>query len=296
MSSPTESKRPRVLILGGVGMLGHKLYQILQESCEVWATVRGRARDYQRFGIFDETRLLSGVDVQNFDTVVRAFASVRPNVVINAVGVIKQLPTAKDPIVSLTINSILPHRLAGLCGAAGAQFITLSTDCIFNGSKGNYSEDDLPDAEDLYGRSKYLGEVAGEGCLTLRTSIVGRELDSAHSMVEWFLSNKGGKVRGFRQAIYSGLPTITMARLIGELIANHPDLSGVYHVSSDPINKYDLLMLIRDAYKVDIKIEPDDEFVLDRSLDSTRFRKATGLVPPAWPALVNEMASDPTRY
>jgi dTDP-4-dehydrorhamnose reductase len=284
------------LVLGAGGMLGHKLCQVLAHRFDVWATVRGAAKDYRRFGIFDEARLLGGVDALNFDTIVDAARVVRPQVIINAVGVIKQLPTAKDPIVALTINSILPHRLAALGRDLGARLITMSTDCIFNGRRGNYTEADVSDAEDLYGRSKFLGEVSAEGCLTLRTSIIGRELDSAHSLVEWFLSNRGGSVRGFRRAIYSGLPTITMAHLIGDLIAHHPELSGVYQVSSDPINKYDLLGLIRDAYRVEIEIEPDDDFVLDRSLDSTRFREATGYAPPTWHALVNEMAADATPY
>lgn len=282
----------RILIIGAGGMLGHKLYQVLRERYSVRATVRGSVEDYGRFGFFELDELIGGVDVQNFEKVEQAVAAVAPDVVINAVGVIKQLATAKDPIVSLTINSIFPHRLTALCGIAGARLITMSTDCIFNGRKGGYTEADVSDAEDLYGRSKYLGEVSNEHSLTLRTSIIGHELGTAHSLVDWFLGNRGGKVKGFRRAIYSGFPTIVMARLIGDLIERHPGLSGLYQVSSEPINKYDLLCLIRDAYGVDIEIEPDDDFVLDRSLDSTRFRAATGFVPQPWPELVHEMAND----
>lgn len=282
----------RILIIGAGGMLGHKLYQVLRERFSVRATVRGSVEDYGRFGFFALDELIGGVDVQNFEKVEQAVAAAEPDVVINAVGVIKQLATAKDPIVSLTINSILPHRLSALCGAAGARLITMSTDCIFNGRKGGYTEADVSDAEDLYGRSKCLGEVSNEHSLTLRTSIIGHELGTAHSLVDWFLGNRGGKVKGFRRAIYSGFPTVVMARLIGDLIERHPRLSGLYQVSSSPINKYDLLCLIRDAYRADIVIEPDDDFVLDRSLDSTRFRAATGFVPQPWPELVHEMATD----
>jgi dTDP-4-dehydrorhamnose reductase len=295
VSDTSRHERPRVLILGGGGMLGHKLYQVLDESCDTWATVRGNAADYRRYRIFAESNLIDGVEVQNFDTIVRAFAMVRPSVVINAVGVIKQLPTAKDPILTLTINSILPHRLATLCNATGARFITLSTDCVFNGRLGMYQEADVADAEDLYGRSKYLGEVSAAGCLTLRTSIIGRELDTAHSLVEWFLSNRGGKVKGFREAIYSGLPTVALARLIEDLILKHPKLTGVYQVSADPINKYELLSLIRDEFQIDVQIEPDDDFRIDRSLNSNSFRRATGYSPLPWPSLIRDMVSDAAR-
>lgn len=286
------TKPKRILIVGAGGMLGHKLYQILREKFEVRATVRGSVADYEKFGIFDLTDLIGGVDVQNFDTVIRAFAVSKPDVVINAVGVIKQLPTAKDPIVTLTINSIVPHRLAALSEAAGARFITLSTDCVFNGRRGMYSEADVTDAEDLYGRSKYLGEVTTGNALTLRSSIIGRELGTAHSLVDWFLSNRGGTVKGFRQAIYSGFPTVVMARLISDLIEQHPELAGLYQVSSEPINKYDLLLLLRDAFGVAVEIEAHNDFRIDRSLDSTRFREAVGFQPQPWPQMVQEMAAD----
>ncbi len=286
----------RVLIIGGGGMLGHKLAQVYRNRFETWATVRTGFRDYEKFGLFDPARIIGGVDVFDFDTVIRAFAIARPDVVINAVGVIKQLPTAKDPIIALTINSLFPHRLASLCQASGCRLITLSTDCVFNGRRGMYTEEMAADAEDLYGRTKYLGEAVGQQSLTLRTSIIGRELESAHSLVEWFLSNRGGKVKGFTKAIYTGFPTIVMAEIIADLIEHHPNLSGLYHVSSEPVNKHDLLCLMRDAYKVSIEIEPDADFQIDRSLDSQRFREATGFAPAPWPEMIEAMAADSTPY
>jgi dTDP-4-dehydrorhamnose reductase len=286
----------RVLIIGGGGMLGHKLYQVLQNRFETWATIRSGLEKYEELPLFDRDRVLTGVDVFDFDSVEKAVETVRPDVVINAVGVIKQLPSAKDPIVAITINSLFPHRLANLCAKHNSRLITLSTDCVFNGRRGMYTESDVADAEDLYGRTKFLGEAVGANSLTLRTSIIGRELDSAHSLVEWFLSNRGISVKGFSNAVYSGFPTIVMAEIIGDLIEKHPELSGLYHVSSDPINKYDLLLLIRDAYQADIEIETDMEFRIDRSLDSARFRDATGFVPSSWPEMISAMAADPTPY
>jgi len=286
----------RVLIIGGGGMLGHKLAQVYRNRFETWATVRSSFREYESFDLFDSERVIGGVDVFDFDTIIRAFAVARPDVAVNAVGVIKQLPTAKDPIVALTINSLFPHKLASLCQASGSRLITLSTDCVFNGRRGMYTEEMVADAEDLYGRTKYLGEAVGPQSLTLRTSIIGRELGSAHSLVEWFLSNRGGKVKGFTKAIYTGFPTIVMAEIIADLIENHQDLSGLYHVSSEPINKYELLRLIRDAYRISVEIEPDENFQIDRSLDSSRFREATNFSPASWREMIEAMAADATSY
>lgn len=286
----------RVLIYGGAGMLGHKLAQTFRGRFDVWTTLRGRPADQVFDGLFDAERTLSGVEATDFDSVVRAFGTVKPDVVVNAIGVIKQLPTAKDPVKVLNINSIFPHRLAALCQATGCRLISLSTDCVFNGRRGMYTETDVPDAEDLYGRSKYLGEVSGEGCLTLRTSIIGRELGSAHSLLEWFLSNRGGRVKGFTNAIYTGFTTIEMSKIIAGLIELDEPLTGLYHVSSEPVNKYDLLKLIRDAYGIDVEIEPFADFKIDRSLDSTRFRSETGYTPPAWPLMIEALARDETQY
>ena len=286
----------RVLILGAAGMLGHKLWQTYRDRFDTWATVRSRPQEYAGYQLFDPERLIGGVDAFNFDTIVRTMATVRPDVVINCIGIIKQLSTAKDPIISLTINSLLPHRLANLCQAAGARFIHISSDCVFSGRKGMYTEDDISDAEDLYGRTKFLGEVAHSDCLTLRTSIIGREIQTTSGLVEWFLSNRGGRVRGYSRAIYSGFTTQALAQIIANIIERHSLLSGVYQVSSEPINKYDLLGLLRDAFDLSIEIESYPDLAIDRSLDSSRFRAAAGFMPPAWPAMIQELAADPTPY
>jgi len=285
-----------ILILGGSGMLGHKLWLSYQERFETWATIRSSIISYDRFGIFNSERILLDVDANQMDSVERALVFVNPDVVINCIGIIKQLPTAHDPIVSLSINSLFPHHLARLCQAAGARLIHIGTDCVFSGRKGGYTEKDVSDAEDMYGRSKYLGEVNGANCLTLRTSIIGRELETQSGLVEWFLSNQGGKVSGYTNAFYSGFTTLALADIIANVIEEHPELSGLYHVSSDPISKYDLLVLLRDIYGVNIEIEPYEEFRIDRTLNSGRFWTAVKSVPPSWPKMVREMFEDPTAY
>ncbi len=286
----------KVLIIGGKGMLGHKLVQALSERFEVWTTLHGSWSDVEKFGIFDQGRTIDKVDVTDIESVRQAVETSRPEIIINAVGVIKQLPAATDVVHTLEINSIFPHRLAQLTAELNARLILISTDCVFDGVAGNYSEDNLPNALDLYGQSKRWGEVTGGDCLTLRTSIIGRELSGTHSFVEWFLSNRGGDVNGFANAIYSGFPTIVFADIIASLITDHPDLRGLHHVSSEPINKFELLTLINKAYDAGVNIGRDEEFRIDRSLDSTRFRQATGFQPPSWQEMIERMANDPTPY
>ncbi len=277
-------------------MLGHKLVQVLREHAETWATLRGNFAEVDGFDLFEKQRSIEGIDIENIESIRKAILESRPDVVINAVGIIKQLPSSKDTIKTLTVNSIFPHRLNELAGEFGFRLFCISTDCVFDGRRGDYSEEDVPNATDLYGKSKNLGEVSSEHCLTLRTSIVGRELRTSHSLVEWFLSNKGRSVKGFANAIYSGFPTVVLADIIKSLIFEHPKVSGLYHVSSDPINKYELLRLLNKAYGANIEIVRDEDFKINRSLDSTKFRNLTGFVPASWELMVEQMAGDATPY
>ncbi len=284
----------KLLILGAAGMLGHQLFLTASPHLETWATVRDPGA-IPTDAPLDRGRILAGVEADRFDTVVRAFDTVRPDVVVSCIGVVKQRGEAKDPIVSLTVNSLFPHRVAALCGSSGARLIHVSTDCVFAGRKGRYVETDEPDAVDLYGRTKQLGEVAGPGALTLRTSIIGRELATSQGLVEWFLAQKG-TAPGFTEAIFSGLTTIELSRVILRVIGSHPSLEGIYHVAADPISKYDLLVLLNRAFGTGLTIEPDDSVRIDRSLDARRFRVATGYDPPTWPEMIGELAADDTPY
>ena len=203
---------------------------------------------------------------------------------------------APDPIAALEINALLPHRLAALAGAWGGRLIHFSTDCVFSGSRGFYREEDPSDACDLYGRTKYLGEVHSANALTLRTSIIGRELSGRRSLLEWFLAQNGGSVRGFRRAIWSGLTTNHLARLVGEIIQHHSDLSGLYQAAAEPISKHDLLCLIREAYSLRIEMIPDETECCNRSLSGEKLRQAIGYTAPAWNELIRELSCDPTPY
>lgn len=286
----------RVLILGGAGMLGHKLWQSFSPRFDTHVTFRKSAAAYTGLGIYDPSRALGGVTADDLQSTKRALDLVHPDVVVNCIGIVKQDTRARDPIASITVNALFPHRLAQICRDAGARLIHLSTDCVFSGRAGDYSEDDTPDADDLYGRTKLLGEVGGEGCLTIRTSMIGRELEGSHGLVEWFLAQEGKRVRGFRRAVFTGFTTGALADVLAEVISHHHDLSGIWHVASEAINKFDLLSLIKEMYQLTVEIEPDETFLCDRSLDGSRFRQKVGIAALSWPEMIRRMREDSTSY
>ena len=280
-------------------MLGHKVFQTLLERFpDTFCTIRGAAKDprFARIELLQHENVFDRIDTDDFDSLKSFVRGLRPEWIVNCVGVIKQRDAAKKAVPSLLTNALLPHRLADLAEERGCQLVHFSTDCVFSGSKGMYSESGIPDAEDFYGRSKLLGEVNCPHCLTLRTSVIGRELGTANGLVEWFLRNRGRRVEGFTNAIYTGFPTLILAQVLADVIEQHPDLSGLYHVSSEPISKYKLLRLLRDAYKITVDIDPFPDVRIDRSLDSSRFRAATGFLPLSWPEMIRAMAKDPTSY
>jgi dTDP-4-dehydrorhamnose reductase len=279
----------RVLILGASGMLGNAVFRFFSNSqgYVVFGSVRNRASLHLLPEIF-QNNVVANIDVENTDSLIRLFGIANPDVVINCIGLVKQLAEGDDPLSAIPTNSLLPHRLAHICKAVGARLIHMGTDCVFSGNKGQYLESDVADANDLYGRSKYLGEVDYQHAITLRTSIIGHELDGARSLIGWFLAQTGA-VKGYKNAVFSGLPTVEIARIIRDYVIPHAELHGVYHVSAEPINKFDLLALVAQAYGKTIDITPDEQLVIDRSLDSSRFRAATGFSPKPWPDLIRAM-------
>jgi dTDP-4-dehydrorhamnose reductase len=279
----------KVLVLGVTGMLGNAVFRYLsaQSEISVFGAVR-RLSTSKHFNGELTKQLISGWDAENHDSTIRIFNQIRPDVVINCVGLVKQLTESEDPLQAIPINSMLPHRLAALAETARARLVHISTDCVFSGSRGMYRETDQPDAKDLYGRTKFLGEVTRTPAITLRTSIIGRELESNRSLVGWFLSQEGS-VKGFKRAIFSGLPTVELARVICEFVLPRPELSGLFHVAAPPIDKYSLLKIIADVYGKSIGIVPDESFVIDRSLDASKFNEATGYKSPDWPELIRRM-------
>ena len=286
----------RLLILGGAGMLGHKLWQLAHPRCETWATVRRRTPALNALAPGDPARTIEGVDVRRPDHLEAALDRARPDAVVNCIGVVKQLAAAKDPVESIAINALHPHVLARACAERHIRLVHISTDCVFDGVRGGYHEDDVPNAADLYGRSKALGEVSGPGCLTVRTSIIGRELSGPSGLVEWFLSRRGGTADGYARAVFSGFTTTALSNILLRILTEHQGLEGLYHVAAAPIDKLTLLQLLNTAYHAEVAIARRDEPRIDRSLDGARFRAATGFVPATWEAMIAEMAADQTQY
>lgn len=292
-------RNAKIVVLGGAGMLGHKMFQRLGERFpETYCTLREdpKAEPFRRVDLLQKPAVIQGVDVTDFGKLQATLTQLHPDYVVNCVGIIKQRDEAKSAIPSITLNSLLPHKLAAMSAGWGGRVIHFSTDCVFSGKRGGYTEDDDSDADDLYGKSKFLGEVACENALTLRTSIIGREIVEHRSLLDWFLSQNHKTVRGFRKVIYSGVTTNSMADVVTNVIENHADLHGLYQVVSHPISKFDLLSLIRDAYGLDIEIEPENETLSDRSMKGDKLRSAIGYECPPWTELVRQLAEDSTPY
>ena len=279
----------KVLVVGASGMIGSTVLRVLSEKSD-WQ-VFGTVRDERVKRFFSEAigkRIRAGVDVEEQHSLINVLDQVRPDVVINCAGLTKHKLEAEDSLVSIPINALVPHQLAELCKLVDARLVHVSTDCVFSGEKGGYVESDPTDARDAYGKSKALGEVDDPHAITLRTSTIGYELQSKFGLLDWFLS-QGASCKGYTRAIFSGLPTVVFAQIIRDVVIPHKELSGLYHVAAQPISKFNLLKLIADVYGKSINIEPDDTLVVDRSLDATRFFRATGYVAPEWPELIKTM-------
>lgn len=290
---------PTIVVIGGAGMLGHKMFQVLRRCFPgTLCTLRTAAQRelLAEAGLPDGAEAIEHVDVTDFPALEQLMAGLRPDVIVNCAGIIKQRAEAACPIPSITVNSLLPHKLAEMAGRWGGRVIHFSTDCVFSGRKGNYTEDDLSDAEDLYGKSKFLGEVAAPNALTIRTSIIGRELETHRSLLDWFLSNNHGRVRGFSRVMFSGVSTNYLAEFTARVIREYPALSGLYQLASRPVSKHDLLCILRSAYGLDIEIVPDAAEVSDRSLDPGKLGRAVDFTPPHWQDLARQLAADPTPY
>ena len=279
----------RVLVLGANGLIGSTFFRVLsaKPGLEVFGTVRSSIIKKNNPSLDLET-ILTGVDARDIQSLIKAFDIAHPEVIINCIGATKHKEEGNKALEAIALNAEFPHRLAELSSLIDSRLIHISTDCVFSGVKGFYSEVDAPDANDIYGRSKALGEVLYKNTITIRTSTIGHELDTNYGLLNWFLSQEG-QCKGYSKAIFSGLPTVFLANVVFNYVISNPNLMGLYHVAAAPINKYDLLKLIAEIYNKKIDIVADDSLVIDRSLDSTKFTIATGFVAPNWRTLIEVM-------
>lgn len=291
------AEKPRIVILGGGGTLGHKLWQYLPARFpDTFVSIRKKKDFYARCGLFAGQNVIDGLDLRDFSRLNSVLNDIKPAVIVNCAGVTLRSKEALDKNSAISINALLPHRLAEWCSHTGARLIHFSTVCVFDGKTGGYTEESQPDARDLYGMTKTLGDVSASFALTLRSSFIGREIFGGAELLEWFLAQKGKKIKGFTKAMFTGLTTNKLAEVVGGLIENHPGLNGLYHVSSETVSKYDLLRLMKEAYGLEVRIEPDDSFECRRDLNGDRFAKAVGFACPPWKRMMAEMAADRTPY
>jgi dTDP-4-dehydrorhamnose reductase len=282
---------PRILVVGASGMLGHQAIRVLAPDFEVWGACR-QPQGLPDLGVPPE-RMLGGLDATKAETAHALIDRVRPDMVLNAVGIIKQVAMAKAAVPSITVNGLWPHVLADTCAAYGARMVHVSTDCVFSGARGQYVESDVPDAFDLYGRSKLLGEVADrDNVVTLRTSMIGWQLGEPTGLAAWFAAHRDEPLKGFTKSVFSGLTTRALTEVIRDVLLPDATLSGLWHVSAGPIDKYTLLADLASHLGWDVDLSPVDEPVIDRSLDSARFRERTGWTPPGWDAMLEELARE----
>jgi dTDP-4-dehydrorhamnose reductase len=290
----------RVLVLGASGMLGHAACRTFSRRFEVWTASRTRLdADPRLWSFLGRPHCRSEIDCTLHGVVERLLDECRPRVVLNCLGIVKQRPEAEDPELAIAVNALFPHRLARACNERGAKLLHVSTDCVFSGRRGLYTESDIPDPVDLYGKSKLLGEVVAPPHLTIRTSMIGRQLFGEHSLLEWLRSRKGGEVEGFTRAVFSGLTTLELARVIAELIEMNersPGPSGLYHVASEPISKYDLIARLNERLDLGIRVQPSDTLRCDRSLDGSRFARETGIEVSPWNEMLSRLAEDEASY
>jgi dTDP-4-dehydrorhamnose reductase len=276
----------RVLVLGVTGLLGHELWRQASADprCEAHGTARDRSAIPRRPN--GDMALIHSFDAHD-PTQVRGVVRLGFDVVINCIGITKQL--AEDPVEAITLNALFPHQLAEICTQAGARLIHISTDCVFSGNRGCYTESDSPDPVDLYGRTKLLGEVIGTHHLTVRTSFIGHELGTKHGLLEWFLAQKGA-VQGYARVYWSGFTSTALARILLEL-ALRRGVSGLLHVGGEEISKYDLLCRLQNAFgRTDVTIERSEQPVCDRSLDNGRFRQLS-IAYPGIDEMIHELAT-----
>ena len=273
-------------------MIGHTLLQSLQKSFDVKVTLKGRQKDYLKIGLFKKENAFFELNVFDLKALSNVISSFNPECVINCIGITKQLCDAIGIEQTIEINSLFPHKIKNICENQSIRLIHLSSDCVFSGKKGFYSETDIPDAEDLYGRSKILGELEGDNCLTLRKSTIGLELFNSHGLIEWFLTQRQN-IFGYKGAIYSGFTTQHFATILSYIIKDHPQLSGILNLASSPISKYDLLCKLKNRLDdFDIEITEDDKINIDRSLDASKFIDNTGIVIPSWDEMLDDLARE----
>ena len=287
----------RILILGASGMLGHMLVRVLSPHHHVVGTTSSQYDEKSHLArILSVGNWVDHVDVRNLSTVEKTIRDTKADVVINCVGVIKQKMESSNIMDAILINSLIPHQLANICNQTQSRLIHFSTDCVFDGSPGIKKVNDVPNATDLYGTTKRLGEVDYAPALTLRTGFVGRQLSGFEGLFEWVRSQRGKTIDGYQNAIYSGFTAMALSRIIRQIIEEHEQLSGLHQVAGNHINKFELITKLNEYLDLDLTINRNIDFMCDRSMDGSEFTKLTDIAIPSWDDMLVEFAADQNFY
>jgi dTDP-4-dehydrorhamnose reductase len=287
----------KVIILGVSGLIGHKLLQKLSTDFEVYGTLHREKSKYKNLALFSGQKIIENIDINEFDVLKGVLCAVNPDVILNCVGITKRKMDVNKPLDAIMVNSAFPHRLAKWSRYHKKRVIHFSTDCVFNGKIGNYNETSEASADDTYGKTKYLGEINYDHTLTIRSSFIGQELFDKTELFEWFLSQNGKQIKGFKNTLYSGVSTTYMAIVVKDIILNHPNLSGLYQLAPEkPISKFDLLTLAKKVFNVDVDIIADTDHIHHPTLDASKLRKAINLKVPSWEEMMARMLADKNLY
>jgi len=287
----------RVIILGTSGLIGHKLLQELSTDLEVFGTLHYSKKHYGDISLFSGPNIIENIDASNFELLKGVLLAINPDVILNCIGITKRKINTNNIIETLNINSVFPHKLADWAKINQKRVLHFSTDCVFDGRVGNYTEVSITTAEDIYGKSKALGEINYNHCLTIRSSFIGQELFDKTELLDWFLTQNGKQIKGFKNTLYSGVSTIFMANVVKKIIMNFPNLSGLYQLAPDkPISKYDLLLIAKETFNIDVEIIPDYENVHRPTLDASKLKRKINLTVPSWETMMRELASNKEIY
>lgn len=288
----------RILILGGNGMIGHKMYQFISKNYQdTWVSLRHNLSSYSYSEIYNSEKVIDKIDLSNFKLLLNQLNLINPDVIINACGITIRRGIDALKSNSIILNSALPHFLNEWVVSNKKRLIHFSTDCVFSGKKGDYLDNDIKDAIDLYGLTKSMGEVIdSKFTITLRGSMIGRELENKTELLEWFLNQKNKVINGFTNVIYSGITTVRMAEIVLKIINEYPNLSGIYNISSEPISKFDLLKTWNDNFSINATIEIDKNYSSNKNLISDKLFKTIELEQPIWDDLINQLKIDDELY
>jgi len=282
----------RILILGIDGMIGHKIAQSLSQDYEVIGSTR-KDVNHQKIGL--NNCLLYKKDFIIDDQNV-FFNKISPDVIINCIGITTRRGISRNMSNTDFINSRFPHKISEWVSIKNRRLIHFSTDCVFSGKKGDYLDDDKPDANDIYGMSKAKGEIDNNSSLTLRCSMIGREIYNHTELFEWLYSMKNKDIEGYANVIYSGVTTFWMGDVIKKILKNNISLSGIYNISSEPISKYHLLLKLSDAFKLNVNVSANLNIKSNKVLNSKKFAEITGIIPPNWDDLIPYFKNDCEKF